>query len=58
MPISNKNQTILSLVAAISWFIAGGLFIGTYLPIGISFLMFGFIFVALTANRYKKMKNQ
>ncbi|GAF78737.1 unnamed protein product, partial [marine sediment metagenome] len=25
MPFSKKNQTILSLIAAIAWFIAGGL---------------------------------
>ena len=58
MPISNKNQTIISLIAAIAWFIAGGFSIGTYLPIGLSFLVLGFVFVALTLNRYKRMKNQ
>ena len=58
MPFSNKNQTILSLIAAIAWFIAGGLLIGIYVPIGISFLILGFIFVALSLIRYKRMKNQ
>ena len=58
MPFSKKNQTILSLIAAIAWFIAGGLLIGIYVPIGISFLILGFIFVALSLIRYKRMKNQ
>jgi len=58
MPFSNKNQTILSLIAAIAWFIAGGLLIGISIPIGISLLIFGFIFVALTLIGYKRMKNQ
>lgn len=58
MPFSKKNQTILSLIAAIAWFIAGGLLIGISVPIGISLLIFGFIFVALTLIGYKRMKNQ
>ena len=58
MPFSKKIQAILSLIAAIAWFIAGGLLIGIYVPIGISFLILGFIFVALSLIRYKRMKNQ
>jgi hypothetical protein len=58
MPFSKKNQTILSLIAAIAWFIAGGLLIGISVPIGISFLVFGFVFVALTVIGYKRTKNQ
>ncbi len=58
MPFSKKNQIILSLIAAIAWFIAGGLLIGISVPIGISLLTFGFVFVALTVIGYKKMKNQ
>ncbi|UCC19604.1 MAG: hypothetical protein JSV62_16135 [Promethearchaeota archaeon] len=58
MSISKKNQIILFIVVAICWFIAGGFMIGTYLPIGISFIVLGLVFVALTANGYRQMKNQ
>jgi hypothetical protein len=58
MPISKRTQTIISLIATISWFIARGFLIGTYLPIGLSILILGFAFVVLTLNRYKRMKNE
>jgi hypothetical protein len=58
MPISKKNQLILFLVAAIAWFIAGGLLISIYLPIGIALLVLGLVFIALTVNGYRSMKNQ
>ncbi|NVM19400.1 MAG: hypothetical protein HWN80_16995 [Candidatus Lokiarchaeota archaeon] len=58
MPISKKNQTILFLIVAISWFIAGGFTIGTYLPIGMSFFILGFIFVILTVKGFRGMNNQ
>lgn len=57
MSISKKNQTFIFLIVAILWFIAGGLFISTNLPIGMSLLTLGFVFVALTATNYKKIKN-
>ena len=58
MTISKKHQTIITLITAIVWFIAGGFLIGTYLPIGLSFLVLGFVFIALTLNRYKSLKNE
>jgi uncharacterized membrane protein len=54
--ISNKIQMILYLIAAIAWFIAGGLLITTYLPIGITFIIFGITFLALFTMPYKKSK--